>query len=221
MAAARDGVDALLRDRGLRRTTPALTAESLLRGAAASAGLEGSTTDLEHLRSGHGDELAIGAARLNAGLLTLVPVIASSPLQALARMHTLVAAGTEDPERLGRPRADAGVAASLQALAKRLVAPTQAPALAVATLAHARVAALRPFGSMDGLVARALERLLLVSRGVDPASILVPEAGHAQMGAAYHQALSAFGEGSATGTRTWLLYSARAVAHAVESSPLR
>ncbi|MBA3991090.1 MAG: oxidoreductase, partial [Propionibacteriales bacterium] len=33
MAAARDGIDALLRDRGLRRTGPDLTSESLLRGA--------------------------------------------------------------------------------------------------------------------------------------------------------------------------------------------
>ena len=39
MAATRDGIDALLRDRGLRRTTPDLTAESLLRGRALSEGL--------------------------------------------------------------------------------------------------------------------------------------------------------------------------------------
>ncbi len=42
MTSTRDGIDALLRDRGLRRTTPDLTAESLLRGAHASAVLEGS-----------------------------------------------------------------------------------------------------------------------------------------------------------------------------------
>lgn len=221
LAAARDGIDALLRDRGLRRTMPELTAQSLLRGAAASAKLEGSTTDLEHLRSGQGDALASGAARLNAGLLTLVPVINSSPLQALARMHALAAAGTEDPEHLGRPRLDAGVAAALQLLARRLMTPTNAPALAVAALAHAELATLRPFGSVDGLVSRGLERLILVSRGVDPTSMLVPEAGHVQMGAAYQEALSAFAEGSVAGRRTWLLYSTMAVARAVESSPLR
>ena len=31
-AAARDGIDVMLRDRGLRRTTPDTTGESLLRG---------------------------------------------------------------------------------------------------------------------------------------------------------------------------------------------
>ena len=36
-AATRDGIDALLRDRGLRRTSPEQTTESLLRGARASA----------------------------------------------------------------------------------------------------------------------------------------------------------------------------------------
>ena len=37
LASARDGIDAMLRDRGLRRTAPDVTGESLLRGAHASA----------------------------------------------------------------------------------------------------------------------------------------------------------------------------------------
>jgi hypothetical protein len=41
-AATRDGIDTMLRDRGLRRTSPELTGESLLRGAQASAVLAGS-----------------------------------------------------------------------------------------------------------------------------------------------------------------------------------
>ena len=51
-AAARDGIDAMLRDRGLRRTSPETTAESLLRGAHASAVLEGSASTLEEVRGG-------------------------------------------------------------------------------------------------------------------------------------------------------------------------
>ena len=51
MAAARDGIDALLRDRGLRRTAPDLTAESLLRGAHASAVLDGSGSSLDDVRA--------------------------------------------------------------------------------------------------------------------------------------------------------------------------
>ena len=44
-ASARDGIDVMLRDRGLRKTAPELTGESLLRGAHASAVLEGSRVD--------------------------------------------------------------------------------------------------------------------------------------------------------------------------------
>nr|MBA2558996.1 oxidoreductase [Propionibacteriales bacterium] len=116
LASARDGIDALLRDRGLRRTTPALVSESLLQGAAASARLEGSQTCLEELRNGEGDEVATSAARLNAELLSLIPVVARSPLQALARMHTVVALDRVHPERLGRPRPAEGLGAGLQAL---------------------------------------------------------------------------------------------------------
>ena len=60
LAAARDGIDAMLRDRGLRRTTPETTAESLLRGAHASAVLEGSASTLDEVRAGAGDEVARG-----------------------------------------------------------------------------------------------------------------------------------------------------------------
>src|SRR4051812_8748233 len=175
LAAARDAVDIRLRDRGHRRTTPDLTTESLLRGAAASASLEGSTTDLDSLRSGSGDQVAMAAARVNAELLALVPVVSRSPLQALARLHALAAAGSVPDDELGRPRPAQGVAARLQALSEVLIAETSAPAIAVAGVAHAEVATVAPFGSANGLVARALERLVLVARGVDPTSVVVPE----------------------------------------------
>ena len=68
-AATRDGIDVLLRDRGLRRTSPETTAESLLRGAHASAVLEGSTSSLAEIREGAGDEIARDAVRVSTELL--------------------------------------------------------------------------------------------------------------------------------------------------------
>ena len=62
-ASARDGIDVMLRDRGLRRTSPETTAESLLRGAHASAVLEGSASSLADVREGNGDEIAQAAVR--------------------------------------------------------------------------------------------------------------------------------------------------------------
>jgi hypothetical protein len=221
LAAARDGVDALLSDRGLRRTTPEMTSEALLRGAAASARLEGSGTDLDDLRNGRGDDLASAAARLNAGLLALVPVVGRSPLQVLARLHTLAASGLVPQHQLGRPRAADGAAQRLQALSAALLAPVRSPAMAVACVAHAEIAAYGPFESCNGLVGRALERLILVARGVDPGSVLVPEAGHLALGATYRTRLAGYASGTAPARREWLLHSAEAFTLAAELSPLR
>jgi hypothetical protein len=220
LAAARDGVDALLTDRGLRRTTGKLAVEALLRGAAASARLAGSGTDLEQLRRGEGDDAASSAARLNAGLLALVPVVGRSPLQAFARLHSLAAQGSVEPDQLGRPRDGDGSAQRLRALSMALLAPAHVPAMALAAVAHAEVAAYRPFQSGNGLVGRALERLVLVARGIDPASVLVPEAGHLKLAAAYGRGLERYAAATAAGRRDWLLHCAEAYTIAAELSPL-
>jgi len=220
MAASRDGIDALLRDRGLRRTTPELTAESLLRGAHASGVLAGSQAPLDVVRSGTGDPAAQAAVRVSAELLGLVPVLTEAPLQALARLHTLAGAGELPEEQLGRPRSEAA-AQRLADLARLLVAGTRAPALVEAAVVHPELATLEPFGARDGLVARAAERLVLVARGVDPASLVVPEAGHLRLRAAYESNLRGYREGGRAGVHAWLLYAAEAYASGAEASPLR
>ena len=102
-AGTRDGIDVMLRDRGLRRTSPEMTAESLLRGAHASAVLEGSTATVEQVREGEADEIAADAVRLSASMLALAPLLKTAPLQAIARLHAVVGSGSLDPEQLGRP----------------------------------------------------------------------------------------------------------------------
>jgi hypothetical protein len=219
MAATRDGIDALLRDRGLRRTTPDLTAESLLRGACASAELEGSASTADEIRSGDGDAVARSAVRLSTELLGLAPTLQASPLQALARLHTLAAKGDVGDEDLGRPRSPE-TAARLRDLAATLTAPTTAPALVVAAVAHAEVATAAPFVSHNGIVARALERLLLVARGVDAKSLVVPEAGHLALRREYESNLRGYAEGGPSGVHSWLLYAAEGYAAGAEASPL-
>lgn len=219
-AAARDGVDVILRDRGLRRTSPETTVESLLRGAHASAVLEGSGSTLAQVRAGEGDEIAADAVRLSTELLALAPTLGRAPLQALARIHAVAGAGALDPERLGRPR-DAESAVRLREVAAVLSAPTDAPALLVAALVHAELVTAAPFASHNGLVARALERLLLVSRGVDEKSLIVPEAGHLALRAQYESNLRGYAEGGRAGAHAWLLYAAEAYTAAGEASPLR
>jgi hypothetical protein len=210
----------MLRDRGLRRTSPETTAESLLRGAHASAVLEGSAASLDEVRSSGGDAIARDAVRLSTELLGLVPVLQRAPLQALARIHALAAAGSVAADELGRPRS-AEAAERLRGLADLLTAQTSAPALVVAAIAHADLATAAPFASHNGIVARAAERLVLVARGVDEKSLVVPEAGHLALRAEYESNLRGYASGSRAGVHAWLLYGAEAFAAGAEASPLR
>ena len=218
-AATRDGLDSILRDRGLRRSTPEATGESLLRGAAATAAIEGSAYDVEALQAGEGDATARGAVLLSTELLGLVPVWNRSPLQAIARIHSLAAGGSAGPEDLGRPANPEG-AERLNLLSRLVSLPTEAPGLVVAALVHAEIAAAGAFVSHNGVVARAAERLVLVAKGVDPASVLVPEAGHAAEVAGYRSALAAYQAGDANGIHQWLMYASQAFSRAAEASPL-
>jgi hypothetical protein len=211
-AATRDGIDAMLRDRGLRRTRPEQTTESLLRGARASAVLAGSASSLDEVRAGSGDETAAATVRVSTELLSLVPVIGRSPMQALARLHVL-AGGS------GQPATSDG-AARLRSLSSTLLA-TSVPGLMVAALVHAEIATAAPFDDRDGIVARAAERLVMVARGVDPASLVVPEAGHLALRAEYESNLRGYRDGGRNGLHAWLLYAAEAQAKGAEASPLR
>ena len=217
-AATRDGIDTMLRDRGLRTTSPDLTTESLLRGAHASAVLEGSASSLDDVRSGVADAVAQGALRVSVELLGLVPVFGRAPAQALARLHALAAPASVPADERGRPR-DAAAATRLRASLGVLDADR--PALMTAALLHAELVCGAPFATANGIVARAAERLVLVSSGVDAKSLVVPEAAHLALRAAYESNLRAYAEGGRPGVQAWLLYSAEAFAAGAEASPLR
>ena len=62
--------------------------------------------------------------------------------------------------------------------------------------------------------------LALVAKGVDPASVLVPEAGHAAEPEGYRSALEAYAGGQPTGVHQWLMYASQAFTRAAEASPL-
>ena len=66
----------------------------------------------------------------------------------------------------------------------------------LAAIAHAEVAVVAPFGSADGLVARAVEHMVLIATGVDPLGVVAVEAGHAADPAGYVQALDAYADGT-------------------------
>lgn len=204
----------MLRDRGMRRTSPEQTAESLLRGAHASAVLEGSTSTMEQVRDDSGDALAGAAVRVSTELLSLVPVLGRSPAQAFARLHALTG-GASPGQPVSPDKSD-----RLRSLSRTLLS-TRAPAMIVAALVHADLMAAEAFADRNGIVARAAERLVLVARGVDPASLVVPEAGHLALRAEYESNLRGYRDGGQDGLHSWLLYAALAQAKGAEASPLR
>ena len=215
-AAARDGIDALLRDRGLRRTSPEQTAESLLLGAHASAVLEGSASTLAEVREGAGDEVAADAVRVSVHLLSPG---ADAAQRARSRPSPACTRWPPRAPDAGRPR-DASSLDRLQALGRLLTGPTEAPALLVAAVVHADLATAAPFPSHNGIVARAAERLVWVARGVDERSVLVPEAGHLALRAAYESNLRGYRDGGTAGVHAWLRYAAEASAAGAEASPV-
>jgi hypothetical protein len=86
---------------------------------------------------------------------------------------------------------------------------------------HGELLALRPFGSVDGLVARAAARLVLVDRGLDPKAVSAPEVGHAELDAAglrashshaYAEAARGYVHSGRDGLAGWLVHCAQAVA---------
>ena len=85
---------------------------------------------------------------------------------------------------------------------------------------HADLVAAAPFASHNGIVARAAERLVLVARGVDEKSLVVPEAGHLALRPAYESNLRGYRDGGQAGVHAWLLYAAEAYAAAAQASPL-
>jgi hypothetical protein len=235
--AARDAVDVLLRDRGLRRVGSDTTAEALLRGAHASAVLAGSPSTLEQVRRGEGDPLAAGAVRMTGELMGLAPQAGTAPIQVWTRLHQLAAADLGPADQLGHlrtsreplpddipglPPAPPAVEMweRLSGLAKALTAPTSAPGLVVAAIVHAELAVLRPFPTANGLVARAAERVVLVARGIDQVAVTVPEAGHLELGASYPGALTDYAVRGVTGVQSWLLRECEVIALAAERSPL-
>ncbi|GAA4236508.1 hypothetical protein FHR32_003191 [Streptosporangium album] len=220
---ARKAVDRLYGHRVLRRKSPEVSARSALRGARASAALEGVDIPLEAIPEAV-DPVVQGALRVSAELGRLGPTWRAAPRQVLARLHTLAAAGLT--ENLGRPRVGVeapdllglGAApgpeetvARVDGLVDLVTRASTAPALVLAAIVHAELAVLRPFGSADGMVARAAERLTLVEFGLDPKSLAVVELGHLELGPAYGESLRAYLNGTPEGVATWVRHCASAV----------
>ncbi|MFE4827991.1 oxidoreductase [Streptomyces sp. NPDC056672] len=217
------------------------------RGSAALSGADWALEEVRRRSdfSSGAEARAVGAAlRLNAEAGQLLSIWVQSPLRVLARLHLVAAGGSGVPDgTVGRPRlagepvvempggdmtgppAEAPlpgadeVAGRLDGLSALIIAASTAPALVTAAVVHGELLALRPFGSYNGLVARAAERVVLIGSGLDPKSVCPAEVGHAELGrAAYAAAFDGYLSGTPDGMAAWITHCGRAVELGVRES---
>jgi len=204
--AARQACTQLRWHEGLRRRVPAAAAESRVRGARASAALDGAEMDLDVVRDlirgatawpqspGPLEAMLQGAVRATAETEHIRAMVVTAPSQALARVHAAAAGHLLPQSQVGRPRqageislefSDLGPAPDetivrqrLSGISEILLRTKDAPAVVVAALVHAEIATVRPFVRGNGLVARAMERAVIQASGLDPTGVAVAELGH-------------------------------------------
>ena len=116
-----------------------------------------------------------------------------------------------DESRLGRPRADADVGPRLELLAKIVAGGSRAPAPVIAAVAHGELLTLAPFGSADGVVARAVSRLVTIASGLDAHGLGVPEVSWMRRAGEYRDAARGFAAGTPDGMAAWLVLCCRAM----------
>jgi Fic family protein len=238
--AARQSCTQLRWHQGLRRRVTAAAAESRVRGARASAALDGVEVDVAVVRDlmrgatawpegpNPLEAMLRGAVQATAETEHLGTLVVTAPSQALVRVHVAATAQVLPQAQVGRPRqagessrefSDLGPAPDeivvrqrLSGIVELMLRAQDAPAVVVAALVHAEIATVRPFVSGNGLVARAMERAVIQASGLDPTGVAVAEVGHgAEGGAAYLGALAAYGSGSPQGVSLWIVHCARAV----------
>jgi hypothetical protein len=208
---AREALGRAHRHRSNLRGWPTTAAEAALRAARASSVLDGGSLQLSD--DGGADPVLAGALRvseaLEGGATSLVGVWQRAPLQAIARLHALAAADLADDEHLGRPRADGDVGRRLELLADIVTARTRVPAPVLAGVVHGELLTLAPFGNADGVVARAVSRLVTIASGLDPHGLGVPEVYWMRHSGDYRAAAQGFSSGTPDGLAAWLVLSCR------------
>jgi hypothetical protein len=208
---AREALGRAHRHRTNLRGWPTTAAEAAVRAARASSVLDGGA--LQFAEAQPPDPVLAGALRvsesLEGGATSLIGVWQRAPLQAIARLHALAAADIATDDRLGRPRGDADVGRRLELLAHLVTGGTQVSAPVLAAVVHGELLTLAPFGTADGVVARAVSRLVTIASGLDPHGLGVPEVYWMRQSGDYRAAARGFASGTSDGLTAWILLQCR------------
>jgi hypothetical protein len=210
---AREALGRAHRHRVNLRGWPTTAAEAAMRAARASSVLDGGSLTIR--AEDDADPVLAGALRvaeaLEGGATSLVGVWQRAPLQAIARLHALAAVDLTDHDRLGRPRPDPGVGRRLELLGDVVTGGTRVPAPVLAAIAHGELLVLAPFGVADGVVARAVSRLITIASGLDPHGLGVPEVYWMRQSGDYRAAARGFESGTPDGLAAWIVNSCTAL----------
>ena len=220
---AADAVSGVHRHRANLRKWNVTGSESVLRGARASAWLEGG----EPAMPAEGDvtDPTLAAALRAADPISpetideTVRVWRRAPIQVLARL-ALIASPT-GPELAdaptdarssdaGRPVGDEELSAAMKEQRLHLLGDlvsggTSVPDTVLSAVVHGELLTMRPFADNNGIVARAASRLTTIAGGSDPRGLGVPEVYWTRHRDEYRAAAEAFASGDTEGVRRWIL----------------
>ncbi|GAB89033.1 hypothetical protein [Gordonia rhizosphera] len=207
---ARDALSAVHRHPANLRGWDKTATEASWRAGRSSAAIDGGSVELR--RDGDFDDpILAGAMRVaqaldGDALDQLTGVFRRAPAQAIARLHMLAAADlVTDPDDLGRPSGEPGVAARLDLLGQLITGATSVPAPVLAAVVHGELLGVRAFPTANGVVARAASRLVCTSSGLDPHNLGVPEVTWLRRLDEYRTLSARFGEGDAEGIGRWIV----------------
>jgi hypothetical protein len=201
---ARVAVMSLRRHPANRTGWPRTAAVAAVRAARASAALAGAPLTLDLDAEVVTDPILAGALRIASATGSMTAIWPRSPLQVLARLHTLAAADLVPGEELGRPRSSQPwVAPRLARLAELVTVPPW-PAPVQVAIVHGELLTMRPFGVGDGLVARAAARLTMIATGLDPTGLGVPEVAHLRSESRYLDLLQELSTGDSAAAAKWI-----------------
>lgn len=222
-AAAAEAITVVHRHRANLRKWNITGAESALRGARASAWLEGADPALPV--GGEVTDPVLAAALRAADPISPEAVEETgrvwrrAPIQVLAKLAlissptgpSLADAPTDATmSEAGRPVDDATMTAAmkqsrLHVLGEMIGGGTSVPATVLSAVVHGELLTLRPFAHNNGIIARAASRLTTITGGADPRGLGVPEVYWTRHRDEYRAAADSFATGTPDGLRRWIL----------------
>src|SRR6478609_5555919 len=144
---ARSAITALRGHPANRKRRSGTAAAAMVRAARASAALDGAPLELDADSTAVADPVLAGALRVATAIGSLALIWPRSPMQVLARLHTLAAADLAPAQELGRPQTG-GVNLGVRLSGfSEMVTAAPWPAPVRVAVVHGELLALHLFGS--------------------------------------------------------------------------